>query len=111
MADHEKESPALGRGRAQNHEGDLANTFESKTGTFGQKTPEPVKPQHQGGRWMRGQFQTQYVQGEGEESPKTSAAWHEAGHCVIGAVDGNLPTKVSIWCVQKSGQSHWIGRT
>jgi hypothetical protein len=45
------------------------------------------------------------------EDPKTSAAFHEAGHCVIGALDGDPPTKASIWSEQLLGQPHWTGKT
>jgi hypothetical protein len=45
------------------------------------------------------------------ESPKTSAAFHEAGHCVIGTILGEGPSKASIWPIVVLGHEHWAGRT
>lgn len=45
------------------------------------------------------------------ECPKTSAAFHEAGHCVVGAIQGDNPSKASIWPIVELGRSQWIGRT
>jgi hypothetical protein len=45
------------------------------------------------------------------ECPQTSAAFNEAGHCVIGASQGERPSKVSIWPIRELGRCHWIGRT
>jgi hypothetical protein len=45
------------------------------------------------------------------ENPKTSTAFHEAGHCVVGTVLGEGPAKVSIWPIVVSGHKHWTGRT
>jgi hypothetical protein len=42
---------------------------------------------------------------------KTSAALHEAGHCVIGALQGHTPSMASIWPVIEFGHPQWIGRT
>ena len=44
------------------------------------------------------------------ECPKTSAAFHEAGHCVVGAVQGEHPSKATIWPI-KHGRVQWVGRT
>jgi hypothetical protein len=46
------------------------------------------------------------------ECPKLTAAWHEAGHAVIDAHHGVVPTCVSIWPVQVPGfvEPHWEGR-
>jgi len=45
------------------------------------------------------------------DCPKTSAAFHESGHCVIGALQGHTPSKASIWSVIEFGRPQWIGRT
>jgi hypothetical protein len=45
------------------------------------------------------------------ECPKTSAAFHEAGHCVVGALQGKHPSKASIWPITELGRVQWIGRT
>jgi len=45
------------------------------------------------------------------ECPQSSAAFHEAGHCVIGALDGVVPSCASIWSVLELGQRQWIGKT
>ena len=45
------------------------------------------------------------------DCPKTSAAFHEAGHCVIGALEGDRPSKASIWPIVELGRVQWIGRT
>jgi hypothetical protein len=45
------------------------------------------------------------------ECPKTSAAFHEAGHCVVGAVQGERPSKATIWPISEHGREQWIGRT
>jgi hypothetical protein len=45
------------------------------------------------------------------ECPKTSAAFHEAGHCVVGAVLGERPSKAAIWPIVELGREQWIGRT
>jgi hypothetical protein len=45
------------------------------------------------------------------ECPKISAAFHEAGHCVVGAVQGERPSKASIWPIAELGREKWIGRT
>jgi hypothetical protein len=45
------------------------------------------------------------------ECPKTSAAFHEAGHCVVGAVQGERPSKATIWPIIEHGREQWIGRT
>ena len=45
------------------------------------------------------------------ECPKTSAAFHEAGHCVVGALHGSIPSKVTIWPIVELGRPQWIGRT
>jgi hypothetical protein len=44
------------------------------------------------------------------ECTKRAAAFHEAGHCVIQALDRNPPMRVGIWPIRKFGMSHWIGR-
>jgi hypothetical protein len=43
------------------------------------------------------------------ESTRSSAAFHEAGHCVIGAVDGNQPRRVRIKRI--GGAKGWTGVT
>jgi hypothetical protein len=43
--------------------------------------------------------------------PKTSAAFHEAGHCVVGALQGSIPSKATIWPIVELGHQQWIGRT
>jgi hypothetical protein len=43
--------------------------------------------------------------------PQTSAAFHEAGHCVVGAFQGKHPSKASIWAIIELGCVQWIGRT
>jgi hypothetical protein len=45
------------------------------------------------------------------ECPKSSAALHEAGHCLIDALNGTPPASASIWPIRESGRVHWIGRT
>ena len=45
------------------------------------------------------------------DCPKTSAAFHESGHCVISALQGHTPSKASIWSVIEFGRPQWIGRT
>jgi hypothetical protein len=45
------------------------------------------------------------------ECPKTSAAFHEAGHCVVGALQSNHPSKASIWPIIELGRVQWVGRT
>jgi hypothetical protein len=45
------------------------------------------------------------------ECPKSSAAFHEAGHCVIGALDGVVPSHANIWSVLELGRLQWIGKT
>jgi hypothetical protein len=45
------------------------------------------------------------------DSPKTSAAWHEAGHAVIAATQGICPVEVWIRPVSVCGRTHWEGRT
>jgi hypothetical protein len=45
------------------------------------------------------------------ECPKSSAAFHEAGHCVIGALDGVVPSSANIWPVLELGRLQWIGKT
>jgi hypothetical protein len=45
------------------------------------------------------------------ECPKTSAAFHESGHCVVGAVQGSIPSKATIWPVVELGRSQCVGRT
>jgi hypothetical protein len=45
------------------------------------------------------------------DSPKSSAALHEAGHCVIDALDGDIPQRASIWRIVEFGRPQWIGRT
>jgi hypothetical protein len=45
------------------------------------------------------------------ECPKSSAAFHEAAHCVIGALDGAVPSRASIWPVLELGRLQWIGKT
>jgi hypothetical protein len=45
------------------------------------------------------------------DCPKSSAALHEAGHCVVDALDGEIPLRASIWPVIEFGQTQWIGRT
>jgi hypothetical protein len=42
---------------------------------------------------------------------KTSAAFHEAGHCVVGALQRKHPSKASIWPIFELGRVQWIGRT
>jgi hypothetical protein len=45
------------------------------------------------------------------ECPKSSAAIHEAGHAVIYAQLGTLPSKLAIWPIVVSGVQQWVGRT
>jgi hypothetical protein len=45
------------------------------------------------------------------ECPKSSAAVHEAGHCVIGALNGVIPSRATIWPVQEFGRPQWVGKT
>jgi hypothetical protein len=45
------------------------------------------------------------------ECPKSAAAFHEAGHCIISAHDGVPPSHATIWPIVVAGQSRWIGRT
>ena len=45
------------------------------------------------------------------ECPKSSAALHEAGHCLIDALNGTLPASASIWPIWEFGRLQWIGRT
>ena len=45
------------------------------------------------------------------ECPKTSAAFHEAGHCLVGAVQGSTPSKAAIWPIVELGRLQWVGRT
>jgi hypothetical protein len=42
---------------------------------------------------------------------KRSSALHEAGHCVISALNGTLPTSTSIRPILHDGQIEWLGRT
>jgi hypothetical protein len=44
------------------------------------------------------------------DCPKTSIAFHEAAHCVVGALQGNHPSKASIWPIIELGRV-WIGCT
>jgi hypothetical protein len=45
------------------------------------------------------------------ECPKTSATLHEAGLCSVGAVQGERPSKATIWPIIEHGREQWIGRT
>jgi hypothetical protein len=45
------------------------------------------------------------------ECSKLAAAYHEAGHCVVHALQRNLPARASIWPIWEFGQCLWIGRT
>jgi hypothetical protein len=45
------------------------------------------------------------------ECPQTSAAIHEAGHCVVDTLEGHLPTRAAIWPTERFGQTHWVGKT
>jgi hypothetical protein len=45
------------------------------------------------------------------ECPKSSTGLHEAGHCVIGAVDGVVPSRAAIWSSRKLARLQWIGMT
>jgi hypothetical protein len=50
------------------------------------------------------------IQGERAfDNPKSSAAWHEAGHAVIAATQRICPEGVRIWPVSESGRTHWQG--
>jgi hypothetical protein len=42
---------------------------------------------------------------------RRSTALHEAGHCVICALDGTLPTSTRIWPIRHDGGIEWLGRT
>jgi hypothetical protein len=44
------------------------------------------------------------------QSTKRSAALHEAGHAVIFALEGIMPTRARIWPVIEDGCSEWVGR-
>jgi len=45
------------------------------------------------------------------DSPKSSAALHEAGHCVVDALHGAIPTRATIRRLMEFGRPQWIGRT
>jgi hypothetical protein len=45
------------------------------------------------------------------ECSKLAAAFHEAGHCVVYALQRNHPARASIWPIWEFGQRQWIGRT
>jgi hypothetical protein len=45
------------------------------------------------------------------ECPQTSAANHEAGHCVIETIEGHLPTRAAIWTTKRFGRTQWVGKT
>jgi hypothetical protein len=45
------------------------------------------------------------------DCPKTSAAVHEAGHCVSHACEGFIPTRAAIWSIRRLGRTQWIGMT
>jgi hypothetical protein len=45
------------------------------------------------------------------ECYKSCAAFHEAGHCILYALDGVIPLRATIWSIVVAGRPHWIGRT
>jgi hypothetical protein len=45
------------------------------------------------------------------DCPKPSAAVHEAGHCVIYACEGLMPTRAAIWPIKRLGRTQWVGKT
>jgi hypothetical protein len=45
------------------------------------------------------------------ECPQSTAAVHEAGHCVMDALNGDYPARASIWPIVELGRTQWIGRT
>jgi hypothetical protein len=57
----------------------------------------------------------EYVLGVGGlqafECPQTSAAIHEAGHCVVDTIEGHLPTRAAIWPTECFGRPQWVGKT
>jgi hypothetical protein len=113
-----------------------AGKAEGFGSTFGSQDSQP-KDQHPAkSAAARGRLKTQYVQARGSsaeyicsamqamlaaalvidgpravECPKSSAAFHEAGHCLIDALNGTLPASASIWPIREIGRLQWIGRT
>jgi hypothetical protein len=45
------------------------------------------------------------------DCPKSSAAFHEAGHCLVSFLQGTTPSRASIWPIKELGRTQWIGRT
>ena len=45
------------------------------------------------------------------DCPKSSAAFHEAGHCLVSFLQGTTPSRASIWPINELGHTRWIGRT
>jgi hypothetical protein len=45
------------------------------------------------------------------DCPKSSATVHEAGHCVIHALNGGMPTRAAIWPEIIDGRTQWLGNT
>jgi hypothetical protein len=43
--------------------------------------------------------------------PKSAAAAHEAGHAIIHALQGFVPTSVKIWPANANGRTYWKGLT
>jgi hypothetical protein len=43
--------------------------------------------------------------------PRSSAALHEGGHCLINALDVSIPTRAKIWWVVAAGRLQWTGMT
>jgi hypothetical protein len=45
------------------------------------------------------------------DCPKPSAVVHEAGHCVMYASEGLMPTRAAIWPITRLGRTQWVGKT
>ena len=45
------------------------------------------------------------------DCPKTTACVHEAGHCIVYAIQGIVPERVSIKCRRRQGREYWGGVT
>ncbi|KAI93431.1 hypothetical protein T281_16745 [Rhodomicrobium udaipurense JA643] len=48
---------------------------------------------------------------EAFDCPKTSAAWHEAGHCILYVAEGFEVRSTSIFPIVHKGTQQWIGKT
>jgi hypothetical protein len=45
------------------------------------------------------------------DCPKSSAAFHEAAHCLVSFLQRTTPSRASIWPIKELGRTQWIGRT